>query len=266
MSLSSVLSFFKRLFQTPNKTSQISEVEEEIKEVLEDYKEDKIISEFEEKVILNFLDLKTAEVREFTISRVELIGIDIKSSWDQVAEIITRTGFSFYPVFEKSLDHLIGYVNLRDLLKGFSIKPFNWQHHVKKPLIIPEHISVIHALEIMVEKREEVAFVVDELSELTGMVRLKDILLELVKPNAVCPMPDPQGWIVVPGTFKIREIENCLKVELPKGNFETISGFIINNLKRIPKSGEIIYLPPLEIKIIKSDEKKISLVKLKKKT
>lgn len=266
MSLESVLQFLKRLFQGPNKTSQISEVEEDIKEVLEDYKEDKIISEFEEKVILNVLNLKTAEVREFTISRVELVGIRVDSSWEEILEIITRSSFSFYPVYEKSLDHPIGYITLRDLIKGFIIKSYSWQDRIKKPLIIPEHIPVINALEKMVEKREEIAFVVDELSEITGMVRLKDILLELVKPQPVCPIPDSEGWIIVPGTCKIREIENCLGIELPKGNFETVSGLIIDSIRKIPKSGDLIHIPPLEIKVIKSDEKKISLVKLRKKT
>lgn len=258
--------FLKKFFRIPSKPSEISEIEEDIREVLEDYKEEKVVSEFEERLILNLINLKAVEVREITINRQDLVGFDLTYSWEEVLAIISRHPFSFYPVYQNHLDNLVGYVAIRDLLRGVTQKVFMWQDWiVKKPLIIPENISLMQAMEKMLEKQTDVAFVVDQLSELTGMIRLKDILYEIIKSTPCCPAPDPQGWLLVPGTFKVREIENCLGITLPKGDFETISGLIIYHLKRIPNSGERVSLPFLEAEIIKSDGKKIELLKVRKK-
>ncbi|QER42077.1 CBS domain-containing protein [Thermodesulfobacterium sp. TA1] len=256
--------FLKKIFRIPSRSSKISEIEEDIKEVLEDYKEEKVVSEFEERLFLNLINLKVIEVREIVINRQELIGFDLSYSWEEILEILSRHPFSFYPVYQNVLDHLVGYVSLRDLVRGIKQKTYIWQDWIKKPLIIPETLSLMQAIEKMVEKQEEVAFVVDELSEITGMIRLKDILYEIIKPSPSCPLPDSQGWLLVPGTFKIREIEKCFGIELSKGDFETISGLIIEHLKRIPTSGERILLPSLEVKIIQSDGKKIELLKVRK--
>ncbi|WP_038057188.1 transporter associated domain-containing protein [Thermodesulfobacterium hydrogeniphilum] len=257
-------SFFDILkFLFKRKTSELAEVEEEIKELLEDYKEEKVVTDFEEKLILNFLNLKNLEVREFVIPRNELIGLDLSFDWEEVQMLISQSPHYFYPVYKNILDNLVGFISLKDLARGMGISIFNWTEWVKEPLIIPENISVISAFEKMVDRKTEVAFVVDEHSELTGMLCLKDILKEILKKEVTCPHPDAEGWIVLPGTFKIRELERCLNIELPKGEYETVSGLIIEHTKKIPKVGEKIKIPPLEIEILKSNQRKIDLIRLK---
>ncbi len=252
-----IKSFFKK------KPSEISEVKEEIKELLEDYKEEKIVGDFEEKLILKFLSLKNLEVREFVIPRNQLIGLDYSLTWKEVQNIISQHPHYFYPVYKEILDNLLGFISLKDLVRGMGLGIFNWNEWVKEPLIIPENISVISALEKMIERKIQVVFAVDEHSELTGMLYLKDIIKELVRKEITCPHPDEEGWIVLPATFKIRDLEACLKVSLPKGEFETISGLIIEHTKKIPKSGEKINIPPLEIEILRSNQRKIELIRLR---
>lgn len=252
-----IKSFFKR------KPKRFSEVEEEIKEVLEDFKDERVLSEFEEKLILAFFNLKSLEVRDLVIPRNILIGLEVSLPWQEVKRIIVQNTYYFYPVYKKILDNFIGYIALKDLAKGFDRDIFIWSDFIKPSLVIPENISLISALEKLIEKKAEIAFVVDELSELTGILRLKDIFKELLKIELKCPAPDHEGWVMLPGTFKIRELEKCLKIELPKGEFETISGLIINQLKRIPKKGEKIKFPFLEVEILKADERKIEIVKVR---
>jgi CBS domain containing-hemolysin-like protein len=249
--------FFKR------KPKQFSEVEEEIKEVLEDFKEERILSEFEEKLVLAFFSLKSLEVRNVVIPRNILEGLDISLSWQEIKKTVIQKPHSFYPIYKEILDNFLGYVSLKDLIKGFEENNFQWQEYIKPPLIIPENIPLVSALEKMTEKKVEVAFAVDEHSELTGIIRLKDIFKELLKTEQKCPHPDKEGWLILPGTFKLKDLEESLKIRLSKGDFETISGLIISHLGRIPKKGEKIKIGPLEIEIIKADERKIEIVKLK---
>lgn len=261
MDSSSILEFIKSFLK--KKPKNFSEVEEEIKEVLEDFKEEKILSEFEEKLLLAFFSLKSLEVRDIVIPRNILTGLEISLSWQEIKKIIIQKPHYFYPVYKETLDNFSGYLSLKDLTKGFDKDIFNWQDFIKPPLIIPENISLVSALEKLTEKRVEIAFAVDEHSELTGIIRLKDIFNELLKTELQCPHPDHEGWIILPGTFKLRELEECLKIRLPKGDYETISGLIISHLKRIPKKGEKIKIEPLEIEIVKADERKIEIIKIR---
>jgi CBS domain containing-hemolysin-like protein len=261
MNNSSFFDILKGLFR--KKTPEFSEVEEEIKEILEDYKEDKVVTDFEERLILNLLNLKNLEVRDLVIPLNNLIGLDISSSWEEIKPIISQHPHLFYPVYKETLDNLLGYISLESLAKGMNQNVFNWQDYIQKPLIIPENISLISALEKITQRKVEIAFVIDEHSELTGIICLKDIFKEILKDEVICPHPDAEGWMILPGTFKIRDLEKCFNIKLPKGDFETISGLIINHIKRIPKIGEKFKIPPLEIEILKSNERKIELLKLK---
>jgi len=262
MDSNSILDFLKSFFK--KKPKDFSEVEEEIKEVLEDFKDERVLSEFEEKLVLALFNLKGLEVRDIVIPRNVLTGLDISLSWREVKKILSQKPHYFYPVYKESLDNFLGYIALKDLIRGIEEENFNWTEFIKDALIISENISLVSALEKMIEKNAEIAFAVDELSELTGIIRLKDIFDELLKRELQCPLPDQEGWLILPGTFKIRELEECLKTKLPRGEFETISGLIISKLKRIPKKGEKIKIPPLEIEIIKADERKIELLKIRK--
>jgi len=255
------LNFLKRLFK--RRTGEVSEVEEEIKELLEDFKEENILSGFEENFILNFLELKNLEVRELVIPINRLIGLESSMTWKEVKGVISEFPHLFYPVYRKSIDNLEGVASLKELVRGLSKEEFDWKAAVEEALMIPENISVVSALEKLVEKRKKIAFAIDEHSELTGMFRMKDVFRELVKNEIICPHPDPEGWILLPATFKLRHLEKCFNIELPKGDFETISGLIISHLKRIPAPGERIWIPPLEAEILRATPRKIELLKVR---
>jgi len=256
-----LLNFCKRILR--RRTSEISEAEEELKELLEDFKEENILSSFEENFILNFLELKNLEVRDLVIPLNKLVGLDINLDWEGVKKVISERAYSYYPVYDGSIDNLQGFLKLKEVLSGINDEHFDWKNFVIPPLLIPENISVMSAVEKLIEKNTRVAFVVDQHSELTGMFRLEDVFEELTKNEVICPHPDAEGWILLPATFKIRHLEKCFNIKLPKGDFETISGLIITHLKRIPSSGEKIWIPPLEIEVLRADSRKIDLLRVK---
>lgn len=257
----SFLEILKALFK--KKPKEFSEAEEEFKELLKDFKESDILGELEERLLLEVLNFKNIEVRELVIPRSQLVGLEVSMSWEEVKEKISKTPYTYYPVFKQVLDNFLGYVSLKDLVRGINQNVFTWQDFIKEPLIIPENISLTSALEKLSEKRLRLAFVIDELSEFTGIIRLKDILEEVILKEFKCHLPDKEGWYVFPGITKLREVEKCLNIKIPKGDYETISGFVIDNLKRIPKKGEKFKIIPLEIVILDSDERKIKELKVR---
>ncbi len=257
----SILETLKGLFK--KKPRETEEVKEELKEVIEDLKEDKLLTPLEEKLFLDLLRLRELRVRDLTIPRHLLKGLDEKKPWRELKKVVISHPHHFYPVYQEVLDNFTGYVSLKDLVPGLVKEEFDWKLYIKPALTLPEHISLNFALEKLVKKKLKIAFVVDELSELSGILRLKDIMKELMIEEA-CPFSkDKDGWFLIPGSTKIKDLEKCLNVSFPEGNFETISGFVIDVIQRIPRPGEEFFIPPFEVKIISADKRKIDLLKLK---
>ena len=257
----SILEVLKGLFKKRPKEAQ--QAKEELKEVLQDLKEENLLSPLEEKLILDFLKLRELKVRDLTIPRHLLKGLDEKRPWKELKEIILTHPHYFYPVYQDVLDNFTGYVCLKDLVPGLVKEEFDWKKHIYPALTLPEHISLNFALEKFIELKVKVAFVVDELSELSGILRLKDIMKELMLDEACTLFRDKEGWLVISGSTKIKELEKCLGISFPEGNFETISGFVIDAIQRIPKSGENFFIPPFEVKILAADERKIDSLKIR---
>ncbi|MCS7149197.1 MAG: CBS domain-containing protein [Caldimicrobium sp.] len=220
--------------------------------------------QIEDKEVLYHLKLlKELELRDFLIPRIILKALDFHYSWEEVKEYIINYPHHYYPVYKNTLDNYLGYVRLRDLVSGSKTAIFNWRDFIFPPLTLPETLPVLSAIEKFRKENVLVAFVVDEHSEFIGIVRFIDIMEDIFLGTAKCYKADPEGWITLPASTKLRIIERCYQIKLPEGNFETISGLILDLLKRIPRSGERISIPPLQIEILEADERKIDKVRIK---
>lgn len=218
----------------------------------------------EEAFFKEFLAFKELEVADFLIPRNLIESLDLTLSWEEVKSFVIANPHSLYPVHGGTLDHYKGYIKLKDIVRGFNSSIFNWQDYIKPALTLPKNLAILTALRKLGEQELDLAFVVDELSELVGIIRIEDILKELFFTPKRCLRSEPNGWFTLAGTTKIRLIEKCLGITFPDGDYETIAGFILDNLKRIPEQGEKFSLPPLEIEITKADEKQIKEVRIKR--
>jgi len=261
MEINSLLEAFKALFK--KKPKDFKKIREDLKKELDKLKKQGIISNLEEKVFLELLRLKELKVRDLLIPRHVLKGLDEEKDWQELKNVVISHPHLYYPVYKKVLDNFTGYISLKDLIAGLDKTDFSWRKYVRNTITLPEHISLFFALEKLLNKNVDIAFVIDEISEFSGMIRLKDILKEIFY-EGFCVFPkDKEGWILISGTTKIKDLERCFNLSLPEGNFETISGFIIDKIQRIPSPGERIKVPPFEVEIISSNEKKIDSLKLR---
>lgn len=241
----SIIEFIKGLFGLKGKASQD-------------------LSPEEMEFLKDFLELRELSVSDFLIPRNQIFAIGEEMSWEEVKEYIVKHPRSLYPTYQGSLDHYTGYISLKDLVRGFSLNLFNWKDYIKPPLTFPENLSIFKALEKFKEKEVKLAFVIDEHSELTGIIRLEDIFEYLIFSPAKYLRADPQGWIRIPAITKLHILEKSLGFTFPEGDYETLSGFIISHLDRIPQKGEKFLLPPIEVEILEADERKIKEIRLRK--
>lgn len=216
-----------------------------------------------EEWIKLFERLEDLYIRDFLIPRLYLKALDVDYTWEEIKEYIVRYPHHYYPVYRTTLDHYLGYVSLRDLMPGFLQGLYNWQDFIQPALTLPEGLPIISALEKFRLQNLKIAFVVDEHSEFVGIVRFKDIVEDLFLGTQKCYPADPEGWITLPAITKLRILEKCYQVEFPRGDYETLAGYILENLKRIPERGEKFTIPPIEVEILEADERKIEKVRIK---
>ncbi len=217
-----------------------------------------------EPFLQEFLFLKKRKISEFLIPLNQVKGIDLNLSWEEIKEYVIKNPCFYYPLYQGTIENYKGYISLRDLVKGFSFSFYNWQDYIRTALTLPENLSVLDCLQRLNEEDLDLAFIIDEFSEFIGIVFLKDIIKELFFVPKRCFKSDPLGWIILPATTKLHLIEKCLKIKFPEGKFETLAGFIIEKIKSLPKPGERLIIPPLEIEVLKADEKQIKELKLRK--
>ncbi|MEZ0343828.1 MAG: transporter associated domain-containing protein [Caldimicrobium sp.] len=225
---------------------------------LEDFSPEEI--EFFEEV----LSLRDLAVSDFLVPRNQIDAIDERFSWEDIKDYVIKNPRTYYPLYKGTLDHYTGYISLKDLVRGFSASFFNWKDFVKPALTLPENLPIFKAIEKLKERDLKLAFIVDEHSELTGIVRVDDIFEYLLFSPARCFRVDPEGWIKIPATTKLHLLEKGLHISFPEGDYDTLSGFIISHLDRIPQKGEKLHIPPVEVEILDANERKIKEVRLKK--
>jgi putative hemolysin len=178
------------------------------------------------------------------LPRTELVAVPISITPTELEGVVVASGHSRIPVYEQDLDHLLGFVHAKDLLRidaGKREEPLD-RALVRPMLVIPESKKLHPLLFEMRRERRHFALVVEEHGGTAGVVTLEDLLEELV--GEIRDEFDVaelgverlgEDRFIVPGSLRIDEIKDRLGVELPDGEYETVAGFLMDQLGRIPR-------------------------------
>ena len=226
------------------------------------------------EMIKNILDFSSMLVREIMIPRTDIVSVNIEDPLEEIHKDIVTGGYTRLPVCRKTVDNIIGILNVKDLLKiaPWSITVADIAANLTRPYYIPETKNAHMLLYEFKTNRRRMAVVIDEYGGTSGLVTLEDLLETIVgdlhddkqgssSEEVIVRMTD--GSIIADGRAPIDEIEERLGIGLEKGRYETIGGLILNAIKRIPHQGENFEIGGMEINIIKADERSIKKVKLK---
>lgn len=226
------------------------------------------------EMIENILDFSSMLVREIMIPRTDIVSVNIEDPLEEIHKDIVTGGYTRLPVCRKTVDNIIGILNVKDLLKiaPRSITVADIAANLTRPYYIPETKNAHMLLYEFKTNRRRMAVVIDEYGGTSGLVTLEDLLETIVgdlhddkqgssSEEGIVRMTD--GSIIADGRAPIDEIEERLSINLEKGRYETIGGLILNAIKRIPHQGENFEIGGMEINIIKADERSIKKVKLK---
>ncbi|HET6460622.1 MAG TPA: hemolysin family protein [Syntrophales bacterium] len=259
-----------RNFFSPDDQARL---EEEIQSIIDAGEEKGLIDQQSGEMIQSILEFRDTVVREVMIPRTEMIAIRNDANIEEILELTIRYGHTRMPVYADNVDNILGILNVKDLLKFWS-KPITETEILtilRKPYYIPETKNTHHLLHELKEKKYHMAIVIDEYGGTSGLVTLEDLIEEIVgeipdehdaKKGSIVELSD--GYTLIDGRVEIEVIEDYLGIKFQEGKFETLGGFILNLLRRIPVTGEVIHVDNLEMIIETADERSVKKVKLKK--
>ncbi len=247
--------------------------EEEIRMMVDVGEEKGTIDKEEREMINNVFEFNDKTASEIMIPRKEVYALDMNLSISKVLEEITDNEdfrYSRIPVYEETIDEIKGIVYIKDILLSTKNKSVKVKNLVKEAYYIPETKPLNELFEDLRKNRKQIAIVVDEYGGTAGIVTMEDILEEivgeiydeydLVEDN--CEKIDENTYILN-GSMSIWETEKALEVEIPEGDYDTLSGYLIEELGRIPDEKEkpVIETEKVVYKVEKIKDKRIIKIK-----
>ncbi|MBT8136927.1 MAG: CBS domain-containing protein, partial [Gammaproteobacteria bacterium] len=219
------------------------------------------------------LDLEKASVDDIMITRHDITGIDLDDSWVAILQQLQSSTYTRLPVFEDTLDRIVGMLHLRKVLGHVArgdLDKSSLRQLVDEPYFVPEGTSLNRQLLNFQAAGERVALVVDEYGDIQGLITLEDILEEIVGEfTADHPTDflsevseDPDGGYLVGGSANIRVLNRSMNWKLPTDGPKTINGLITEYLETIPQPGTTLTIGVYKVDIVHTGGNAIKTVRI----
>lgn len=245
--------------------------EEEIHELIEAGEEEGIVDEKEREMISAILELDSTVVREIMVPRTEMASISIEASVREAIHAIITCGHSRIPVYDGTLDNIIGLLYAKDLLKswGMADNDIQLRNLVRQPFFTPETKTLELLLQEFKKKKVHLAIVVDEYGGTSGLVTIEDLLEQIVGDiqdeydmEEDLYVRNPDGSLTSDARLPIEELEQQFGLEIERDKFDTVGGLVVHLAEGIPSAGAVITGEGLEIEILDADPRKVIRVRI----
>jgi CBS domain containing-hemolysin-like protein len=227
----------------------------------------------EKRMILGVLDLDSTAVREIMVPRVDLSAADIKSTINEIRDLVITSGHSRILIYDGNIDSIMGTVHVRDLLKIFAedTSANTLMDLIREPFFIPDSKRIDDLLDEMQASRIHIAIVVDEYGGTAGIVTLEDLLEEIVGEIAdeftndepILKMVNKQEALV-DARVTLDRINEALSLKILPNGFDTVGGLVYQQLGKMPRTGDIVNCEGLKIKVLSTTDRRIKMLGVSK--
>ncbi|TYR77093.1 HlyC/CorC family transporter [Rossellomorea vietnamensis] len=265
-----------RLFGVDPNAEDENVTEEEIRMMVDVGKEKGTIQENEKIMINNIFELDNKDVGDIMTHRTNIVAIPYDLNLKEAAHIVNVEKYTRFPVFEESLDQIIGILHVKDLiqfLENGGEETFNLKTLVRNPYYVLESKSIDSLFAEMQKNNTHMAIVIDEYGGTDGIVTIEDIMEEIVgsisdeydepelEEDEIIQLDD-QTYMIM-GSTNLYEVEEVLKADLPIEEFDTLNGFVLGQLGFIPNESErpVVNFKNVEFSVEEMDDKRIAKIK-----
>ncbi len=258
-----------KIFGLKPKDNQVTE--EEIKAIISEGTEQGTIEETEQEIIERVFHLSDRNITSLMTHRSDIIWFGLNDTEEMIKEKITSEPHSVYPICENTIDDIKGVVAIKDLY----VSPDNVEFHnlMRPALFVPENNTAFQVMEKFKESKLHSCFIVDEYGSILGMITLNDILEAII---GDLPQPDMEDYTILEredGSFLVdaqipfydflSRFEKADWMNEGEQEFDTLAGFILHQLERIPKTGDKLEWKGFSIDIVDMDGHRIDKVMVK---
>jgi CBS domain containing-hemolysin-like protein len=258
---------------------------EELQVQIRQAREHGLLAPGEESFILGAMELAELRVREIMVPRPDVHALPVEAGLDETLALFATTQRSRLPVYHSTLDHLLGFVHIKDMLwllidrerraeEGAPVQPFDLRRLLRELLIVPESKLAGELLSEMRTRRISLAMVVDEFGSILGLLTLEDLLEQMVgeihDEFDVVEAPQIVGTgaetaLVFDGGFGLRDLETQYHILLPEDPaYATLGGFVLSQLGFIPRGGESFDQSGYRFTVLEMDRRRVARVKLQR--
>ena len=245
--------------------------EEEIKMMIDEGREKGTIEEEEKEMINNVFEFNDTTASEIMIHRTDIFAIEINDNLSEILNDVDEYKYSIIPVYEDTIDDIKGILFVKDILKLLNDgKPIKIKENIREAYFIPESKPINEIFKELQKNKKQMAIVIDEYGGTAGLLTMEDILEELVG-NIFDEYDDveneyeklDENTYLISGSVSLYELKKILNVNVPEGDYETLSGYLLEELGRLPKEGENVVIETKDVtyKIEEYEEKRIMWVK-----
>ncbi|GFO57192.1 ion transporter [Geomonas sp. Red276] len=245
--------------------------EAEIQEIMDAGEEEGVINPEENAMIRSILALGDTVVREIMLPRTEMSCVAIGEDVSSVLQSIIASGHSRLPIYEGTIDNIIGLIYAKDLLKywGQAVDQIELRSLIRPPFFVPETKNLEELLHDFKKRRVHMAVVIDEYGGTAGLVTIEDLLEQIVgdiqdeyDTETERYTVDADGILVADGRLPIEELEEQFDIVVERDKFETLGGLIFHLIGRIPLVGEVVENAELKMTVLEADERRIAKVRV----
>ncbi|NLI83641.1 MAG: HlyC/CorC family transporter [Deltaproteobacteria bacterium] len=258
-------------FRRLSRVEDTDNIEKEIQQIIDEGEQQGLISEDEGEMIQGIFSFRDTIAREIMVPRTDAVCAHYDTHFPDIIQLIIQSGHSRIPIYQGNIDNIIGTLHAKDLLSYWGRDDLEIRSIVRSPYFIPETKKISEVLKDLRDNKSHMAIVIDEYGGTAGILTLEDIIEEIIgevmdehdsEEKMIVEQED--GSISVNARLDAEELEDYLDLELPEGKFESVGGFIISLLGRVPAVGERLTYRNIEIVVEAANNRKIERVKIRR--
>ena len=247
-------------------------IEKEIEQLIDEGEQRGLISEDEGEMIQGIFSFRDTIAREIMVPRTDTVCARVDTSMPEIIDLIIQSGHSRIPIYVDNIDNVIGTLHAKDLLRYWGCgAEVELKQIVRPPYFIPETKKISEVLKDLRGNKSHMAIVIDEYGGTAGILTLEDIIEEIIgeivdeyDAEETLIVEHEDGSMTVDARLDVEELEDVLDMEFPEGKFESVGGFVISLLGKVPGVDERVVYQNIEMTVEAANNRKIEKLRVRR--
>jgi CBS domain containing-hemolysin-like protein len=227
-----------------------------------------LIDESDRAMLSAVFDFHFKKARDVMRPRTDIVAIPVTASEAEVWDTIRRERYSRYPVYNESLDDVVGIFLAKDHWLHDRSKPFTLKELLREPLFVPDSRAAERVLDDLRRTRAHMAIVLDEYGGTAGIVTMEDLVEEVIGDIAdeydlaTRTSVESDGVLELAGSLSLIDVRSDHNVPIPEGSWSTLGGYVFSRLGRLPRVGDRVKFPGGELEVVAMDGRRVAAVRV----